>query len=480
MKRTKIIATIGPASEKAAVLRRMIKAGADVCRLNFSFGTEEEHNGKIKMIRELSAESGKSLAILQDLQGPKIRVGQLKEPVEVKKGDRVFLSGKEGHRETMILPTTYSEIASDTEAGKSILMADGKIILQVISTNAAKKVVECEVSAGGTILTGKGINLPYTKISLPALTPKDRRDAIFGARAGVDFMGLSFVRQAEDVLQLRRLLKKENSPAKIIAKLEKPEALDNLDDILEVVDGVMVARGDLAVELSFAKVPFAQKHIIHSANRKGLITIVATEMLGSMVDNTLPTRAEASDVANGVFDGADAVMLSNESATGKYPVKAVQAMADIIFESEKAPFMNDLIRRGLDLPETHEMHEAMCESAAHLSWRLDEEAILVITSTGTTARIMSKFHPQCNIIAATRHEDTYHRMAFYRNVTPVLMNKDDGMYDESGIHHAVDKLISELRRKRLVRKGDRLIVLNAVSHPKAIWKENSISIKTVT
>ncbi len=475
MKKAKVIATIGPACEDPKTIYRMIKAGLDVCRLNFSFGDHAGHKEKIRAIREAAEKAGKKVAILQDLQGPKIRVGKLKGPVTVKRNNRIILTGKTEHDEKFILPTTYQKIANDTEPGKTILIADGRIILEVLSVNKRRKQVECKVIQGGTIITGKGINLPYTKISLPALTPKDIEDAIFGAQAGVDYMGLSFVRTAKDVLKLRKLLKQHGAEKlPIIAKLEKPEALDNLDEILEVVDGVMVARGDLADEISYSTVPAAQKKIIHTANKKGKITIIATEMLSSLIDNPLPTRAEVSDVANGVLDGSDAVMLSNETATGVNPVNAVRVMARIVRDTEKL-FGKEFFHQNLNLPKSHKLKEAMCESAAHLSYSLDERAIVVLTSSGETARILSKFRPQSIIYAGTCSDSICNKMAFFHNVLPIRLQKEQSVcHDDAEISLKLMK--EELMKRKLVKKGDRLIVLSGISSPDHTWSLDSINV----
>ncbi len=428
MRKGKIVATIGPASEKPETLQSLIEAGLDVCRLNFSFGDHAGHEVRIKNIRDAARRAGRAVAILQDLQGPKIRVGKLKEPVKVLKGEQLILTGGEVHAERLRLPTTYSMIAKDCEAGKTILLADGKIILRAIRADAKRDEVVCEVVNGGEILSGKGINLPYTKISLPALTPKDEEDALFGAKAGVDYMGLSFVRSQEDVLRLRELLRKQGTPVPIIAKIEKPEALDKLGEILDVVDGVMVARGDLAVEISFAKVPAAQKRIIHEANRKGKITITATEMLGSMVENPLPTRAEVSDVANAIWDGSDAVMLSNETAMGKFPLESVQAMAKIVEETEssKGIFRHNLhFLESMDLPAAAKNVEAICKAAAALSHDAGERALAILSHTGASAKILSKYRPDTVIYAICRTEEARNRMAMLHNVMPIMAPKTD-------------------------------------------------------
>jgi pyruvate kinase len=474
MKRTKIIATIGPASENISALEKMAKAGMDICRLNFSFGTHAEHLNKIAMIREVSKRTGKSLAILQDLQGPKIRIGKLTAPVIVKKGDEIILSGKTIHSSPFYLPTTYPQIAADTKPGKTILLADGRIILQVKSVNPRIKEVSCKVTCGGTILTGKGINLPYTNISMPALSKKDIEDAKFGIQAGVDAIALSFVRSAEDIMKLRRLLKRENSDIPIIAKLEKPEALDNLDEIILAADGVMVARGDLADEISFESVPVAQKKIITAANTKAKLTIIATEMLSSMVENPLPTRAEVSDVANGVLDGADIVMLSNETATGQYPVKAVATMSKIIKEAESILPAGHYLK-NFNAHKKYAITEAMCLAASFLSHELNERAITVLTSSGNTARLMAKTRPETTIFAATANENIYYRMALYNNVWPLLL-KSAAPEDSAKTYLELENMLIS---KKLAKKGELIITLNGIHQKGGNWSLNSIHTVTL-
>jgi pyruvate kinase len=471
MRRTKIIATIGPACSSPAMLKKLFKAGVNVCRLNFSYGSHEEHRELIERIRKVSAECCKCVAIMQDLQGPKIRVAKLNHPVEIKRGDIVTLSGKTEHKEELVLPTTYAGIAADTKPGKTILMADGRIILQVVKVESRKKMVHCKVLCGGTVLTGKGINLPYTNISLPALTPKDMSDAEFGISQGVDYLALSFVRAAKDVTKLRRLIKKHGADIPIVAKLEKPEALDNLDAILDVVDGVMVARGDLADEISFAKVPSAQKHIIKAANQRGRLTIVATEMLCSMIDNPLPTRAEVSDVANAVIDGADMVMLSNETAMGANPPLAVKTMGEIALEAEKL-IESDNYLEGLDLEEHHDIREALCMAISFLSFELSEKGIAVLTLSGATARLLSKLRPECPIIAATHCKQTWHRMAAYNNVEPVLLTSKF-----KNARKSFEEFRDIMLSSKKIKPGDRVLVLTGEGEDVS-WS-NSIRVATV-
>ena len=472
MKKTKIIATIGPASESPEVIEKLALAGMNVCRLNFSFGTHDEHKKKIDMIRSVSKKIGYPIGILLDLQGPKIRIGQLNEPVTIKRGEEIILSGNNKHKERFYLPTTYRQIASDTVNGKTILIADGKIILKVIKTDKKKKEVYCKTIQGGTILTGKGINLPYTEISLPALTEKDKEDVMFGIETGVDYMGLSFVRKAEDVLQLKRILKKAKNRIPVIAKIEKPEALINLEKILEVADGVMVARGDLAGEISFEKVPPAQKEIIHKANKNGKITIVATEMLNSMVENPLPTRAEASDVANAIFDGADAVMLSNETAMGKFPEKAVKAMNAIAIEAEKSFSYITPSNKELNFPEVHEQTNALCSAASFLSYKLNEKALCVITRSGTSVRWLSKYRPQSRIFAATENKILYNQLALLHNVSPILIENNENKNDVIGV---VKKL---LITNKCLKKGSMVIFLSG-THSKGndSWQTDTVTLQ---
>ncbi len=478
MKNTKIIATIGPACESSEMLYKIINAGVDVCRLNFSFGSHDEQRKKLERIRKISRKLGKSVAIMQDLQGPKIRVGKLNEDVEVKIGDKLILSGKTAHSEKFCLPTTYKNIADDTEAGKTILMMDGRIILQVKSVDPAKKEVHCVVKSGGTILTGKGINLPYTKISLPSVTPKDKKDALLGIALGVDFIAQSFVRSAADIITLKRHLKRHvGGHIPIIAKLEKPEALENLDEIIDIADGVMVARGDLADEIFFAKVPTAQKRIISVANRKGKLTIVATEMLSSMTENPLPTRAEVSDVANSVLDGTDLIMLSNETAMGKYPVKAVKAMSSIALEAEK---MIDMKGFQVDMfgNEKLELSRAMCLSTAFLSHELNEKAIAVLTTTGESVRILSKYRPETKIYAATYSETTYHRMAAYNRVVPLLLDGEHPTSSEEA-QKSLDLLKDLLIKHKIIKTGDIFICLTGLKANDGSWHVNSLHTVTV-
>lgn len=478
MKRIRIIATIGPTCADYKTLKAMINAGVNVCRLNFSFGDHEYHRQRIDMIRQVSRELRKSVAIMLDLQGPKIRIGKLDAPVTLHKGSQVILSGNTAHKTELCLPTTYRDIAADTRPGKTILLADGRIVLKVEAVNKARREVQCRVIAGGTVITGKGINLPYTKISMPALTPKDVKDALFGIEQGVDFMALSFVRSAKDVMRLKNLIKRNHAFIPVIAKLEKPEALDCLEEILDVVDGVMVARGDLADEISFEHVPTAQKHIIRRANERGRLSIVATEMLSSMTENPLPSRAEVSDVANAVLDGTDMIMLSNETASGKYPLKSVQAMSAIAIEAEKMVSSNNRDGNwnlsGLHLSEP----QALCMAASFLSHEFNEHAMVVLTSSGETARILAKCRPDSVIYATTCCEKIYHRMAAYHNVYPLLLDNNTPAGDPHSII-SLESLKQKLLEEKLAARGNRLILLAGATGTNNKWRLNGIQIITL-
>ena len=473
MKKTKIIATIGPSSKDPKVLASLFKAGADVCRLNFSFGSYQEHMKMVKNIRAMSKKVGKPVAIVQDLQGPKIRVGQLKAPVTVKKNDTLVLTGTTKHVKPHVLPTTYSSIANDTEMGKTILLADGTINLKVVKISKKDRAVHCKVIVGGKILTGKGINLPYTKISLPSLTPKDRKDVQFGIKAGVDYIAQSFVRTAEDVVKLKRILKKEGATIPVIAKIEKPEALENISEIVDITDGIMAARGDLAVEISLARVPIAQKEIIALANKKGKITVIATQMLESMIENPVPTRAEVSDVANAILDGTDAIMLSGETAIGKYPANTVRVMSKIAEEIEASHIVPKGVKELLDLPEDDIIRNSVCSAASFLSYLTEEMALVVFSGTGLTVRILSKFRPDTNIYAASNEDHLCNRMALLHNVHPILLN-----CSLRNAAKSIEVLKKELLSRKLIKKGDQIIILTG-GHYKTKWHTDTIKVRTI-
>ncbi|MDR7386923.1 MAG: pyruvate kinase, partial [Armatimonadota bacterium] len=366
-RRTKIVATIGPATGEPDRLRALVEAGVDVMRFNFSHGTREEHRRWIQLVRRFSAELGRPVAILQDLQGPKIRVGELRDhrPVVLEEGSEVVIGAHTEGGTAQRLSVTYPELVREVRAGDRILLADGELELAV--TSVGPQEVRARVVRGGLLEEHKGINLPGVTLRAPALTDKDVEDLRFGLEAGVDFVALSFVRRAEDVVQARELMERLGRTVPLVAKLEKAEAVDHLEEIMQASDGVMVARGDLGVELAPERVPTLQKHIIRRANELGIPVITATQMLESMVDHPRPTRAEASDVANAILDGTDAVMLSAETAAGRYPLEAVRMMDRIAVEVEAAS------PQLYQAPRQHDRRLGIAEAVAAAACRLSHD-----------------------------------------------------------------------------------------------------------
>jgi len=416
-RRAKIVCTIGPASDSEEIMRELMRRGMDVARLNFSHGSHQDHARVIHRLRKVAAELGRTICILQDLQGPKIRTGRLQghSAVTLQTGQTITITPRDVMGTADLISTTYQSLAHDVKPGEHILLSDGRIELLVRQIAGAD--VICEVLNGGTLGEHQGINLPGTNISIPALTPKDEADLDFGLEHAVDAIAISFVRTADDIVRAQRAVAARGGAAPVIAKLEKPQAIENLESILEVANGVMLARGDLGVEVAPEKVPLIQKHVMRRALdfRKPVIT--ATQMLESMTVNPRPTRAEASDVANAIFDGTDAVMLSGESAVGKYPQEAVEMMARIVAEAEAHLFHplrpEHRQARPLSIAET------ICESMAHAARDLNIRAIAVFTQTATAARMLSKYRPSADIYAFTVSETVCNRMNLLWGVTPL-------------------------------------------------------------
>jgi pyruvate kinase len=416
-RRAKIVCTIGPASDTEEMMRELMLRGMNVARLNFSHGSHEDHERRIRSLRKVAAGLGRTICILQDLQGPKIRTGHLKDrrPITLETGQAITITSRDVLGTAELISTTYQELAHDVKPGEHILLSDGRVELVVKSISGGD--VICEVLNGGTLGENQGINLPGTNVGIPSLTSKDEEDLDFGLKHEVDLIAISFVRTADDVVRARRAIVARGGVTPLIAKLEKPQAIDNLDSILEVANAVMVARGDLGVEVAPEKVPLIQKQVIRRALdfRKPVIT--ATQMLESMTENPRPTRAEASDVANAIFDGTDAVMLSGESAAGKYPREAVAMMARIVTEAE-ANLFDPLLpehRRARQLSIT----ETICESMAHAARDLNVRAIAIFTETANTARILSKYRPAADIYAFTASEAVCNRMNLLWGVMPL-------------------------------------------------------------
>ncbi|NCC50875.1 MAG: pyruvate kinase [Spartobacteria bacterium] len=417
MRRTKIVCTIGPATSEPAMLEQLIGAGMNVARLNFSHGTHETHGKVIQTIREISDRLKKPVAILQDIAGPKIRVGQIQDgPVEIKTGDAFVITDEDIPGTSERVTVNYKGLPQLVRAGDRLLLSDGALELEVMSTGPHE--IQCIVRVGGLLNSHKGVNLPSRSTGIPILTEKDRADLAFGMAQEVDFIALSFVRTAADVNEVRNVLDENDKQIPLIAKIEKPEALDNIDEIIEVVDGIMVARGDLGVELPFEKVPLAQKKLIAKANRAGKPVITATQMLESMVENPRPTRAEVTDVANAILDGTDAVMLSEESAMGKYPINAVQSMHRIAVDVEQGfPYREWTQRLSQETGST--VGESVAQAACRLSECLDIGAIITSTTSGRTAREVARYRPPAPILAPTPSLQTYRQLALVWGVIPL-------------------------------------------------------------
>jgi pyruvate kinase len=460
MRRTKIVCTIGPTSESEERLEQLMRAGMNVARLNFSHGTHEQHAIVIERVREISARLGCAVAILQDLQGPKIRTGALEggKPVMFVDGAKVTITTRSIVGNTRLISTTYQALPQDVKVGDRILLDDGLMELRVLSANETD--VECEVVHGGLLKEHKGINLPGVAVSAPALTEKDRDDLKFGVLHNVDYVALSFVRKPQDVLEAKQLIRqlqtelgevRSQGSIPLIAKLEKPEAIAHLDEILEVTDGVMVARGDLGVEMAPEKVPLIQKRIIARCNDLGLPVITATQMLESMMTNPRPTRAEANDVANAVLDGTDAVMLSGETAAGAYPIEAVQMMVRIAVETETG----DRTARQPQCKRLTQAH-AVSHAARALSEEASVQAIVVFTRTGASAHLISKDRPRTSIIAYTPSERVYHQLALWWGVWPHRIEMQGTTEDLIAV---VDQ---RLQDEKLVQRGEHVVVMGGM------------------
>lgn len=435
----KIVCTLGPSSDTKEMIKALVAAGLNVARLNFSHGTHGAHEEMIDLIREISDEMGVAITILQDLQGPKLRIGKLPNgSMELIAGDSVTLSSSESfvpEDADKFIPFEIPDLHKALMPGNHILLDDGHLEMEVKAVNGER--IDAVVTLGGTLKSNKGVNLPGANLTTPIFTEKDREDLAFGLKKGVDMIAISFVRCAEDVLTIRKAIETyadnpKSAKTPIIAKLERPEALDDLEGIMQVTDGVMVARGDLGVEMSPAAVPIAQKEIIACANANGKLVITATQMLDSMINNPRPTRAEATDVANAIFDGTDAVMLSGETAAGKFPVESVQMMAAIIEHAEvhldkwgKFEFASTLAQQKDSLSITL--------AAKELAHDRNVVAIVVFTQSGRTARLMSKARPTVPIYAFTPELDTFQQMGLYWGVSPLLVPYADTL--ETMIKH---------------------------------------------
>ena len=423
LRRAKIVATLGPACSTTETFRALVRAGLDVARLNFSHGSHEQKSELIRMVRQVALEEKKPICILADLQGPKIRTGKLVDhkPVQLVAGEHLTITPHEMQGTVQKVSTTFTTLTENLEPGSRILLSDGLIELRVHHVEGVD--VVCEIVNGGMLGENKGINLPGIAVNVPSLTEKDEEDLIFCIGENVDTVAVSFVRTADDVRHVKQRVAALGSDAWVIAKLEKPQAIEHLDSILEVADGIMVARGDLGVEVPPEKVPAIQKHIIKRAAEYRKPVITATQMLESMIDNPRPTRAEASDVANAIYDGSDAVMLSAETAAGKYPVAAIAMMAKIVEETEhqmrQDPPARHHTRRGARLS----VAETICECMAHAAEDLDVTAIAIFTESGQTARLLSKYRPDPPIFALSPFEKVINRTMLLWGTYPILCER---------------------------------------------------------
>ena len=468
-RRAKIICTIGPSCNTEAMLRDLMRLGMDVARLNFSHGTHPEHARNIERLRRAAQLEKRTICILQDLQGPKIRTGRLKGhgSVTLQSGARLTITPRDIEGHAAVISTTFPGLAREVQAGARILLSDGLIELRVVRVRGND--VECEVVNGGILGEHKGINLPGVALSIPALTEKDHDDLGFGLKRGVDAVAISFVRSASDVQLAKQMIASQGSDVPVIAKLEKPQALDQLEQILEAADGVMVARGDLGVEMPPEQVPAIQKRIIRRAAEWRKPVITATQMLESMIENPRPTRAEASDVANAVFDGTDAVMLSAETATGRHPRETVAIMAKIVVEAERhlQDFATPPRRRSrpaLTIAET------ICESVAHAAEDLPMGAIAVFTESGNTARMISKYRPRACVYAFAHRPAICNRLNLYWGVRPLRTER------ALSAEQMLTTAEQELLRQGKIRQGD---VLGVVAGTKGSGSTNFFHLHTV-
>lgn len=470
IKKTKIVATIGPATTSKEMLSKLLQAGLNVIRLNFSHGDFKEHQVKVDNFRKAMKETGKTGAILQDLSGPKIRLGDFyQEKVELKKGNFITITTDKIVGDEKRVSINYSLFPKEVKKGDSIMVDDGKKRFEVVEVNG--KEVLCKIIVGGTTKGRRGVNLPDSEISIKSLTEKDIKDIDFGIKNKVDFFAFSFVRKPEDVIELREILNKRKSKAKIIAKIETPQAIKNLDAILELCDGLMVARGDLAIEVPAEKVPFLQKMMIKKCNDAGKIVITATQMLESMIKSPVPTRAEVSDVANAILDGTDAIMLSEETTLGEYPFEAVSLMTKVAREVE-----NGLIEIR-DIPNTgdlnREITDSITESLVCITRNIGAKAIIALTETGYTARMISRHKPNTPIIAITPNEVTAHQVCIsfgcYPLIVPNFKNYED-----------VSKFVkSYCLKNNIANKGDKVVVSGGMPFSKKSGSTNMVMVATI-
>ncbi len=468
LRRTKIVATIGPATSRPDVLKELIKAGATTLRLNFSHGTHEDHQRSIRLIRQTAFELNQPVGILQDLQGPKIRLGRFEAgSIIVNKGDRFTLTSEPIPGTQEISSVTYEPLADEVPEGATILLDDGRVEMVVEEVDRAKRALHCRIVVGGPLSNNKGVNFPGVSLSIKAMTDKDRQDLMFGLDQGVDWVALSFVRNPQDILEIKELIASAGKQVPVIAKIEKHEAIEQMEAILSLCDGVMIARGDLGVELPAEDVPILQKRLIATANRLGIPVITATQMLDSMVNSPRPTRAEVSDVANAILDGTDAVMLSNEAAVGKYPVEAVETMARIAVRIEQEQIAGNVKDTKRSIPN------AISQAVGQIAEQLQAAAIMTLTKTGATARNVSKFRPHTPILAITPHVDVARQLQLVWGVKPLLV------LDLPSTGQTFQAAINVAQERQLLAEGD-LVVMTAGTLQGVPGSTDLIKVEVVT
>ena len=448
--KTKIVATVGPASSSKEMLRALAKEGVDVFRLNFSHGSHDDHQKVINFVREINEEMGTHIALLQDLQGPKIRVNEVQEGVQLVRGQEIIITTREVKGNAEIVSTSYEGLPKDVKIGDMVLIDDGKIELKVKEVRDID--VVCEVVYGGPLKSRKGINLPYTKVSAPSLTEKDLADLEFGLKNNVEWVALSFVRKAKDIEILRFIIDNKKSTTRIVAKVEKPEALENIDEVIEATDAVMVARGDLGVEILMEEVPMVQKMIIEKCNKHSKPVIVATQMMESMIENPRPTRAETNDVANAVMDGADALMLSAETAAGKYPLEVIRSMVRTIGSVEKQANIYYKFRE-VDPQSPIFIHDSLILAAAKLAKDVGAKAIVGLTASGYAAFKVSSHRPNTNIFVFTGNRSIINTMNLVWSTRAYFYEKQNST-DET-----IADVVNILKKDGHVTTGDILITL---------------------
>jgi pyruvate kinase len=474
IRQTKIVATIGPASSDENVLRELIKAGVNVCRLNFSHGTHEDHEQVLLRVRKLEVELGRPVAILQDLCGPKIRVTKLPGgQVELVPGVEVTLApaDEKAAPDPQRIGVTYEDLASDVSPGERVLLDDGLIELVVLSANPARREVRCRVIYGGTLKERKGVNLPDTRLRVPSVTPKDREDLAWGLDHGVDYVALSFIRHEDDLSEVREAGKHVKSPPRIIAKIEKPQAVARMEQIIEASDGIMVARGDLGVEMPVYEVPAIQKRLIREAILHDRFVITATQMLESMTEHPRPTRAEVSDVANAIYDGTDAVMLSAETASGKYPVESVRMMARVAETADRVVAEGAVSHQETRI-DTSTFSDSICDGAGRIAQDLGAHILVTFTKTGRTALFMSRYRPRIPVVAVTDDMRTVRRMSIYRGVEPILVTSVERSEE------LVAATEQEIMKRKLARSGDVAVMVGG-SNLSTRGNVNSLKIRRV-